>query len=188
MKSITLNVLILSGLFLVAACTGSNEKDSKEVAEDINEENFEGTSMDDDTEFAVAAAEGGMLEVKLGELAQSKSSSKVIKDLAKTIVADHKKANDELKSLAEKKNIALPEALSDEKQRDYDKLAEKTGTDFDKAYADFMVKDHKKDIDEFKEAASDSKDPDIKEWAAGKVSALEHHLQMAQVAEKSIRK
>jgi putative membrane protein len=186
MKRITLNIFVLAGLFLAASC-GNKEKDSKEVAEEMNEQTFEGTSMDDDTEFAVKAADGGMLEVKLAELAQIKSSSKAVKDMAQTIVADHEKANSELKTLADKKNIVLPAGLSDEKQKDFDKLAEKTGTDFDKAYSEYMVKDHKEDIDAFKEAATDSKDPDLKEWAAGKVPTLEHHLEMAKMVEKSVK-
>lgn len=188
MKSITLNVFVLAGMFLVASCGGSSDKDSKETAEDMNEQTFEGTSMDDDTEFAVEAADGGLLEVQLAELAETKSSTKSVKDLAKMIKTDHSKANDELKALATQKNIVLPTALSDENQKHYDKLAEKNGADFDKEYSSFMVKDHKDDIDKFKEAASDSKDPDIKEWAAGKVAALEQHLQMAEIVEKEVKK
>lgn len=187
MKSITLNVFVLAGMFLVAACGGSNDKDSKETAEDMNEQTFEGTSLDDDSEFAVEAADGGLLEVQLAELAQTKSSTKAVKDLAKAIEADHSKANNELKALATKKNIVLPTALSDENQKHYDKLAEKNGADFDKEYSTFMVKDHQKDIDKFKEAATDSKDPDIREWAAGKVAALEQHLQMAEMVEKAVK-
>jgi putative membrane protein len=189
MKNITLNAFVLAGLFLVASCGGSDNKDSKETAEEMNEQTFEGTSMDDDdTEFAVEAADGGMLEVQLAELAQTKSSNKSVKDMAKMIKDDHSKANDELKALAEQKSITLPTALSDEKQKKYDKMAEKNGSDFDKEYSSFMVKDHKEDIDKFKEAASSSKDPDIKEWAAGKVAALERHLQMAEMVEKSVKK
>ena len=36
---------------------------------------------------------------------------------------------------------------------------------FDKAYAKYMVKDHEKDAKEFKDAADDVKDPDLKAFA-----------------------
>ena len=59
-------------------------------------------------------------------------------------------------------------------------MDQKKGTDFDKDYMDLMVKDHKDDIDEFEKAAEKSEDPDVKSWAAGKVTTLRHHLEEAQ--------
>jgi len=49
-----------------------------------------------------------------------------------------------------------------------------------------MVKDHKDDIDAFQKEADKGEDPDIKQWAAGKLSTLEHHLDMAKTAEKAV--
>lgn len=99
------------------------------------------------------------------------------------MVDDHGKANEELKTLAAQKNITLPTVLSEECQNTYNDLAAKTGKDFDDAYTDFMVKDHKKDIDNFKKQADKGNDADLKSWAAGKVATLEHHLDMAKRAE-----
>ena len=66
------------------------------------------------------------------------------------MVKDHSKANEELKAAATAKNITLPAAVSDKCQKKVAELSEKKGADFDKAYADLMVSDHKEDIDEFK--------------------------------------
>jgi putative membrane protein len=87
---------------------------------------------------------------------------------------------EELKTLAASKNITLPTVLSEECQNTYNDLAAKTGRDFDEAYTNFMVKDHKEDIDEFKEQADKGNDAELKSWAAGKVATLEHHLNMAK--------
>jgi putative membrane protein len=127
-----------------------------------------------------------MLEVQLGQLALTKAASPKVKEFAQSMVDDHGKANEELKSLAQTKNITLPSTLSDEKQKDYNKLAEKSGAEFDKAYSEFMVKDHKDDISKFKKAAENAKDGDIKSWAAGKVPVLEHHLSMAEAIEDAV--
>jgi putative membrane protein len=51
-----------------------------------------------------------------------------------------------------------------------------------------MVKDHKKDIDAFKKEAEKGHDPDIRQWASGKVQTLEHHLDMAKSAEDAADK
>jgi putative membrane protein len=121
-----------------------------------------------------------MLEVQLAQLALTKATSPKVKEFAQSMVDDHSKANEELKGIAQTKNITLPSTISEEKQKDYDKLAEKSGAEFDKAYSDFMVKDHKDDVDKFKKAAEKCEDPDLKSWAAEKLPVLESHLSMAE--------
>jgi putative membrane protein len=188
MKKVKTSSLLFAACFfaLVSCATKNNQEDSKEVAEEQNEAKFDDTKLDDDTEFAVAAADGGMLEVQLAQLALTKASSPKVKEFAQSMVDDHTKANEELKSLAQTKNITLPSTISEEKQKDYDKLAEKSGADFDKAYSEFMVKDHKDDVDEFKKAAEKCEDADIKSWAAEKVPVLESHLSMAESMEDAV--
>lgn len=187
MKKIILSSMIIASMMAFTSCNSNKSEDSKDVAEEQNEQKFEDTKVEDDTEFAVAAADGGMMEVKLGELAQTNGASSAVKEFGKTMVTDHSKANEELIALAKTKNISLPMSLSDDKQKKVDDMASKKGKDFDKAYAAFMVDDHKEDVDDFQEAAKDAKDPEIKAWAAGKVPTLQHHLEMAQSLKSSIK-
>ena len=60
------------------------------------------------------------------------------------------------------------------------------GADFDKAYSEFMVKDHKDDVDQFKKAAEKCEDAEIKSWAAEKLPVLESHLSMAESLEDAV--
>jgi len=186
-KRLQYPLLITAALFVFASCGKKSETDSKELAKDQNEEKFDNSSIEDDTRFAVAAADGGMLEVQLGQLALANASSEEVKKFGQSMIDDHSKANEELKALAATKNISLPGVLSDKNQKTYEDFAKKTGIEFDKDYADFMVKDHKEDIDDFKKEAEKGKDPDLKSWAAGKVSTLEHHLMMAESAHNAVK-
>src|SRR5215208_2815496 len=61
-----------------------------------------------DGRFIMEAAQGGIAEVELGRLATDKAQTDAVKQFARRMVADHGKANDELKSLAQSKNITLP--------------------------------------------------------------------------------
>jgi putative membrane protein len=133
-----------------------------------------------DDAFVAAAADAGMLEVQLGKLAAEKGTSQAVKDFGQSMVSDHSKANDELKALAEKKGIKVPATLSAKSQTTYEDISKKTGAAFDKAYAEQMVKDHNEVIEKFKKEAQAGSDPEIKSWANGKVSTLEHHLMMAK--------
>ena len=181
MKKLMMPILT-AGLMLTAASCGNNSTETTSsdttVVQDGNMQagaNEMQRQNQRDEEFAMKAAEGGMMEVMMGELAQKNGASQEVKDFGKMMVTDHSKANDELKALAAQKNINLPSTLGNEKQDKYNDLAKKTGKDFDKDYIDLMVKDHEHDIDEFKEEADKGNDPDIKAFAAKTLPTLQHH-------------
>jgi putative membrane protein len=135
-----------------------------------------------DHKFVTEAAEGGLMEVKLGELAIKNAKRDKVKALGQYMVTDHTKANNALKAIAASKGISLPAALGKNGQKEYDKLSGKMGDDFDKAYTDLMVKDHKKDIELFKKESEKGEDREFKDFATKTLPTLEHHLHMAKEA------
>ena len=141
----------------------------------------------DDKEFVTKAAIGGMAEVQMGQLASSKATSADVKAFGQRMVTDHSKANDELKSLATTKGLALPTDLDDEHKNDMQKLSTLTGKDFDKAYMDNMVKDHEKDVNEFQKASGSAGDADLKAWAGKTLPTLQQHLQMAKDVQSKVK-
>jgi putative membrane protein len=193
MKKYFIATLAFAGFTLLGACnndtstTTTKTEDSKEVANEANDKKFDDSKMEDDADWAVKAADGGMTEVALGKLAATNASNPKVKELGKMMVEDHSKANEELKSLAQKKGITLPTSMSEEHQKDHDDLAKLKGADFDRKYAEMMVDDHQEDIDEFQKEADHGKDADVKSWAAGKVPVLQHHLDMAKAARDAVK-
>ncbi|RAW00117.1 DUF4142 domain-containing protein [Pseudochryseolinea flava] len=181
-------ILTLAFVFAVAVSCGKKaETDSKEVAEEQNEEKFDEKSDEKTAEFVVNAADAGMLEVQLGQLAASNGTSPQVKQFGQMMVDDHAKVNDELKSTAISKNITVPSALSEKSQKVYDDLAAKKGEEFDKEYIDQMVKDHKDAIDLFEKQAKDGKDSVFATWAQGKIPSLQHHLEIAETTQKNLK-
>jgi putative membrane protein len=191
MKKFLLAVMAFATLSTFTACDDAKDNDDKkdatEVADDANDKKLDDTKLEDDAEWAVKTADGGMEEVMMGKLAQTQGTNPKVKELGKMMEADHSKANEEFKAMAASKGITLPTALSKDHQDEYDDLAKKTGADFDKAYTALMVDDHEDDIDHFKHMANDGKDADMKTWAAGKVPVLEHHLEMAKAARDAVK-
>lgn len=129
-----------------------------------------------DTKFAMKAAQGGMAEVQLGKLATEKASDPNVKAFGQQMVDDHTKANDDLKSVAEKENMTLPTNLDAKDQSEYNKLQKLSGSDFDHAYVKDMVKDHEEDVKEFQKEASNGKDPQIRAFASRTLPVLQQHL------------
>ncbi len=133
-----------------------------------------------DMMFATNAAQGGMAEVKLGQLATEKASSQDVKTFGQRMVDDHSKANDQLKSIASAENMTLPTDIGAKNQALYDKLSGMSGAAFDKAYMKAMVKDHETDVKEFQKEANSGKDPQLKQFASQTLPTLQEHLSMAK--------
>ena len=128
--------------------------------------------------FINDAAEGGMMEVQMGQLAQQKGQSPDVKSLGQRLVTDHQKASDELKQLASNKGITVPSQLPPKHQKMIDKLS--SASDFDKTFKDMAVKDHKKDIKEFERLSKSAEDQDLKAWVTKTLPTLQEHLRMAE--------
>ncbi len=169
------------GTIMYACNSNPNQESSTEVAEERNE----GISddLEDESEFLIEAASGGLYEVEAAKLAQQKATSQEIKDLAAKIEADHSQANQKLQALATSKGIAIPSTLGDEEQKKLDELNKEEVSDFDEDYMEQMVKDHKSDVDAFEKAAKNLDDPDVKSFASTVLPTLKEHLNMAEQME-----
>lgn len=185
MKKILFALLLGSTLSLQSCGDNKKESDSVENAEEANEmKDDRGTGLDDDaTEFAVKAANGGMMEVQLSQLALEKNPTPAIREYATMMIEEHKKANDELKALAAQKNITLPTTLGEDKQESYNEMAKLSGDEFNKKYVEMMLSDHQKTVDMFKEAADDNENADLKAFAAKTLPTLQMHLDKIKTLE-----
>jgi putative membrane protein len=132
-----------------------------------------------DAQFAKNAAQGGMAEVKMGQLAREKSATDSVKKFGQRMVEDHTKAGDELRSAAAKENISLPNDLAAKDRATYDSLSKLSGAAFDRAYARYMVKDHQEDVAEFSKEATSGQNESIKDFATQTLPTLKDHLKEA---------
>ena len=139
-----------------------------------------------DETFVRTAAEGSMAEVKLGQLAEEKAQDDEVKKFGRRMVEDHTKLVEELKQLGARENINLPTDVNRKDAQTHEALSKLSGEAFDKAYAREMVKDHEKDITEFKQEASSAQNPSLKQFAQQALPTLESHLQEARQMEQSV--
>lgn len=141
----------------------------------------------DDKKFLKDAAIGGMTEVELGKLATQKASSDAVKQFGQKMVDDHSKANDELKQVATQEGVTVPDSLDAKQQARVDKLSKLSGADFDKAYVKDQLKDHRKDVSEFKREADNGSNANIKNFAAKTLPVLEEHLSIVKNLNKNAK-
>jgi putative membrane protein len=140
-----------------------------------------------DQKFVRDAAEGSMTEVELGKMAQQKASSDAVREFGKRMVEDHSKACDELKQAAAKVNIQVPTEPPKKARKMGEKLSKFSGMDFDRAYAKLMLKDHKKDVNDFNGEARNGNIPEVKQFAAQTLPKLQEHVKLAEQLDGSMR-
>lgn len=130
--------------------------------------------------FIKVAYEENLSEVKAGQLAQQKAQSQQCKDFAQSLVQDHQQALDQLKKLADQKNVQVSDQLDPRRQRMIDELSSLSGADFDKRFMNQQIRAHKRAIALYQQAAQSNTDAEVKQFAQQNVAGLQHHLQMAE--------
>ncbi len=167
-------MLIVSGLFVPALVIGIVGLGGAVKAQSTSTSQSSSLSAKDKI-FMRKAAKGGMMEVTMGREAEQNAQSEDVKSFGNRMITDHSKANEELKSIASQKGVQLPS-----KERS-DKWVS------DKAYMDMMVKDHEKDLAEFKEEASSGSDPDVKKFADDTAKIIQEHLDFAKETQSKLK-
>jgi putative membrane protein len=141
-----------------------------------------------DKSFIQDAYQDGLAEVDVAQLAQRKTGNADVKAFAEKLATDHSASNTELKVLAESKKVSTASEPSMVAKGKSKLMDAKTGADFDKAYIDAMITDHKKDIEAFEKAANEGKDQDVKNFASKTLPTLKEHLSAAESIQAKIGK
>lgn len=190
------SILFIGCICAFTACNNGNKSNSVDSAQNINDSTLpdsnsmnknndttgKNTSMSsapvsqEDADWAAKVANANMTEIELSKVAQDKATNDRLKNFASMMVTDHTKAGDQLKQLAATKNITLPANLDSKSQKELDNLnKKKVGKDFDKAYQDDMLDDHKGAVDAFQKGSTDLKDADLKNFAGQTLATIRMH-------------
>ena len=119
-----------------------------------------------------------MAEVQLGQLASEKGSSDDVKQFGQQMMTDHTKLGDQMKQVALQFGVTPPTSMSKKDKELMAKLQGLSGTQFDNAYIVAMVKDHKKDAEDFKAEAQQTQNPALQQVTRQGEQVIDQHLQM----------
>lgn len=132
------------------------------------------------SDFVSNAASMGMAEVALGRMAMEKAQSEQIKEFARHVAEDHARNNQKLQQAAQQAGVRLPAQPQPDEQATIQRLQSLSGQEFDRAFADQMVKDHQQAIALNQSQARGGEVPAIRDYAQQTLPALQQHLQQAQ--------
>jgi len=140
-----------------------------------------------DRTFDAKAAQGGLAEVQLGNLAIERGMNQRVKDFGRRMVNDHTKINNELQSVATSQGVTLPTTVDAADQAEMTHLSSLSGAAFDRAYMEYMVNVHKQDIAGFEHEANHGNDPQMRAFASKTLPILNEHLKLAEQTLADVR-
>jgi putative membrane protein len=101
------------------------------------------------TKVLASIHHANLMEIEMGNLAQDKGQSDAVKQYGEQLVNDHKQAEERTEKVAEQLDVKLldkDQILSSKDHQKMKSLEAMSGAQFDKAFAQAMVEDHKKNI------------------------------------------
>ena len=179
--------------FLLLACNDTNESTESttntstdtNTATDANTTTTNSVVTDEkSSEFLKKVTNSGMAEIQLAKLAQQKATIDAVKNFAAMLERDHTSVNQQVKTLADQRSVALPAAVSDDKQKMYTDMDKMSGKAFDKNYISMMIKAHGDGISLFEDTRSNASDIDVKNFADKTLPTLKMHLDSAKAIQK----
>ena len=121
-------------------------------------------------------SQGGMFEVKAGQVAADQGHTQDIKDQGSTEAHDHQLVGDKLKSVSSDAGISFDDKLNATFQKKLDDLKALSGYEFDRAYLREMETIHDKDGAAFAKEAKSGTNPKLKDFAAETARIVKRHI------------
>jgi len=131
-----------------------------------------------DRSFVKQAGQAGMGEVMAAQIALQRGVDGNVRSFAQQMLRDHSKAGQELKKIASSEGIAMPKSLDPTSRAQIDKLRSLSGADFDTAYSQFQVRDHKAAIALFQKEARNGRVTSLRQFAQSTLPTLKMHRSM----------
>jgi putative membrane protein len=136
--------------------------------------------------FLTEAIEGNFAEIQMGELAQKNAQNEGVRSFGQTLVDDHGKANKKALELAKSMGVTPPTGPNAKHKAASEKIAKRTGSEFDREFVQHMAQEHKNDIAKYRKQAK-LKDA-VGQYAEETLPVLEKHLDITMDLQKTLSK
>ena len=114
----------------------------------------------------------------MAKLALEKSQDKNIRQFATKMVSDHEMLIRSMAPIAKKLDVPVPTSPSPTAKAKYQEMKLKSGTSFDRAYVEAMVKDHNDDLKKFIEEENKTSNPELKATVTKGEAVIREHTEM----------
>lgn len=168
-KTMKMNkIWITSALLLLSL--GSCKKDEEPTPDPLSQT---------DRNFMNKITYTNLGEVDAGNIAKDRGMNAAVVNYGNMMVTDHSSAHSELASIAQNNNATLPGETDQEHKNMAAMLMTLSGNTFDSVYIHKMIEGHDKAIAILQDEISNGQNSTVKNYAANKLPAVQHHRHMA---------
>ncbi|MGW0478164.1 DUF4142 domain-containing protein [Nonomuraea sp. NPDC003214] len=133
-----------------------------------------------DRDFLVKVRQAGLWEIPVGQWAQQRGDSARVKDVGAHLVEDHKKLDAQVRRLAARLAVPLPDRPSPDQQRWMAQLAAETGPAFDRDFARLLRAAHGKVFAVVADVRAGTRNTEIRKFAQTAVTVVMRHMTLLE--------
>jgi len=137
-----------------------------------------------ENDFLVGLARVNMFQVRLGMVASERRGvSSEITEFGRRMVEAHSKLQEDLKKIAEKYKVFLPNRIDPYHKEEIERLTLMPPGEFDRKYREMMIRQHGRDIAVLNRISEKGKIPEIRQFARDILPRAKEMLEKARSIE-----
>jgi putative membrane protein len=184
-KLLIIPILILIALLTSFCTTRESQVDSQKLAEEKNKEKFTTREAKQDAKFVTDAVASSLAEVRLAELALSKSRDEEVKRIALHIKNDHAMLLADLTAYSAEHVITVPLTESEDARKRILKLENETDQ-FNIKWCDEVLGLHKESIESLEKENEKVSDPELQKWITSTLPRLRKNLDLVSACHNRV--
>lgn len=131
-----------------------------------------------DRNFLTQAAQGGMAEVQMAQLALKKTNNPKVREFAQMMVKDHSDLNAQLTPMATQMGVSLPTQMTSADAGALNRLSRQSGSTFDRNYMTTQKNSHTKALALFQDGGAQADNVSLRNFFSQKAETIATHLEM----------
>ena len=140
-----------------------------------------------DKEFLDFAAKVNQSEIQGGLAAEKKADAPAVRAFARLMVLDHMELESQLAGIATENGVELPSGPSEEAEQGMAKLQTMSGSKFDTAFMQDMIRGHEHAVQRFESEKGQAQARSVQAVVAAALPILQQHLALAQAVQSGIK-
>ncbi|MEW9527206.1 DUF4142 domain-containing protein [Microbispora sp. NPDC049125] len=133
-----------------------------------------------DRDLLVRVRWAGLWEIPAGRWAQDRSGNEKVKDVGMHLVTDHTKLDAEVRALAAKLAVPLPDQPNPDQRRWLDEMAGSRGAEFDRIFADRLRNAHGKVFTVVSAVRAGTRNELVRAFASRAVEVVMKHMTLLE--------
>lgn len=133
-----------------------------------------------DRDLLVRVRLAGLWEIPMGEQAQTQAASPRVKEVGRQLAADHRRLDDQVRQLARKLQVPLPDQPNSDQRGWIAELSGLRGEDFDAAFANRLRVAHGRVFTVVSEARAGTRNAAVRPFAQTAVDVVMRHMSLLE--------